>query len=197
MIAPASAHANNPSLGKRRVRQRAFAVDVAGCSRRSASARMTARARPAPHERRCRQRGDRAHARARLPGDRHQPAPFSPDDADHRANPCCGIPAMDDARMTCARIGILLRHQYGRRVPRGGRAAVRRRVRRGAHPNPCLECNRHVKFRHPVERAKLIGADCLATGHYARIERGDPAAGEPHRLLRASTQRTRATSSTP
>ena len=31
---------------------------------------------------------------------------FSPDDPDHRANPCCGIPAMDDARMTCARIGI-------------------------------------------------------------------------------------------
>ena len=42
-----------------------------------------------------------------------------------------------------------------------------------------------MKFRHLVERAKLIGADCLATGHYARIERGDPAAGEPHRLLRA------------
>ena len=55
----------------------------------------------------------------------------------------------------------------------------------GRTPNPCLECNRHVKFRHLVERAKLIGADCLATGHYARIERGDPAAGEPHRLLRA------------
>ena len=31
---------------------------------------------------------------------------FSPDDPDHRANPCCGIPAMDDARMTCARIGV-------------------------------------------------------------------------------------------
>src|ERR1044071_6716804 len=31
---------------------------------------------------------------------------FSPDDPDHRANPCCGIPAMDDARTTCARIGI-------------------------------------------------------------------------------------------
>src|SRR5215216_7864371 len=55
----------------------------------------------------------------------------------------------------------------------------------GRTPNPCLECNRHVKFRHLVERAKLIGADCLATGHYARIERGDPVAGEPHRLLRA------------
>jgi tRNA-specific 2-thiouridylase len=55
----------------------------------------------------------------------------------------------------------------------------------GRTPNPCLECNRHVKFRHLVERAKAIGADCLATGHYARIERGDPAGNEPHRLRRA------------
>jgi tRNA-specific 2-thiouridylase len=55
----------------------------------------------------------------------------------------------------------------------------------GRTPNPCLECNRHVKFRHLVNRARLLGADCLATGHYARVERGDPAHGEPHRLLRA------------
>ncbi|MBA3414905.1 MAG: hypothetical protein H0U10_06755, partial [Chloroflexia bacterium] len=31
---------------------------------------------------------------------------FSPDDEDHRANPCCGIPAMDDARLTCAGLGV-------------------------------------------------------------------------------------------
>jgi tRNA-specific 2-thiouridylase len=55
----------------------------------------------------------------------------------------------------------------------------------GRTPNPCLECNRHVKFRHLVQRAKVLGADCLATGHYARIERGDPDAGIPHRLYRA------------
>jgi tRNA-specific 2-thiouridylase len=42
-----------------------------------------------------------------------------------------------------------------------------------------------VKFRHLVQRAKLLGADCLTTGHYARIERGDPDAGIPHRLYRA------------
>ncbi len=111
---------------------------------------------------------------------------FSPDDPDHRANPCCGIPAMDDARMTCARIGIPF---YAINMEGEFREAVVQRFvdeyAAGRTPNPCLECNRHVKFRHLVERAKLIGADCLATGHYARIERGDPAAGEPHRLLRA------------
>jgi tRNA-specific 2-thiouridylase len=111
---------------------------------------------------------------------------FSPDDPDHRANPCCGIPAMDDARMTCARIGVPF---YAINMEGEFREAVVQRFvdeyAAGRTPNPCLECNRHVKFRHLVERARMIGADCLATGHYARVERGDPATGEPHRLLRA------------
>src|ERR687893_1920455 len=111
---------------------------------------------------------------------------FSPDDPDHRANPCCGIPAMDDARMTCARIGIPF---YAINMEGEFREAVVQRFvdeyAVGRTPNPCLECNRHVKFRHLVERAKMIGADCLATGHYARVVHGDASAGEPHRLLRA------------
>lgn len=111
---------------------------------------------------------------------------FSPDDPDHRANPCCGIPALDDARMTCARIGVPF---YAINMEGEFREAVVQRFvdeyAAGRTPNPCLECNRHVKFRHLVERAKMIGADCLATGHYARVAHGDPATGEPHRLLRA------------
>lgn len=39
----------------------------------------------------------------------------------------------------------------------------------GRTPNPCVECNDKVKFRPLLERAKLLGADALATGHYARI----------------------------
>src|SRR4051794_22410816 len=111
---------------------------------------------------------------------------FSPDDPDHRANPCCGIPAMDDARLTCGRIGVPF---YAINMEGEFREAVVQRFvdeyAAGRTPNPCLECNRHVKFRHLVERAKIIGADCLATGHYVRIERGDDAGGTRHRLLRA------------
>jgi tRNA-specific 2-thiouridylase len=111
---------------------------------------------------------------------------FSPDDPDHRANPCCGIPAMDDARMTCARIGVPF---YAINMEGEFREAVVQRFvdeyAAGRTPNPCLECNRHVKFRHLVERAKMIGADCLATGHYARVVHGDIGTGVPHRLLRA------------
>lgn len=111
---------------------------------------------------------------------------FSPDDADHRANPCCGIPAMDDARRTCAQIGIPfyavnMESEFSQAVIDNFVDAYAA----GQTPNPCLECNRHVKFRHLVERARFLGADCLATGHYARIVPGAPERGQPHRLLRA------------
>lgn len=112
---------------------------------------------------------------------------FSPEDEDHRANPCCGIPAMDDARSTCATIGVPF-YAINMEMEFGG-AVIQKFIDEyaaGRTPNPCLECNRHVKFQHLVQRAKLLGADCLATGHYARIERGDPETGTPHRLYRAA-----------
>jgi tRNA-specific 2-thiouridylase len=88
--------------------------------------------------------------------------------------------------MTCARIGVPF---YALNMEAEFSEAVIGRFvddyAAGRTPNPCLECNRHVKFRHLVERARALGADCLATGHYARIEPGDPAAGRPHRLFRA------------
>ena len=39
----------------------------------------------------------------------------------------------------------------------------------GRTPNPCIECNRHLKFAKLFERADILGCDCVATGHYARI----------------------------
>lgn len=110
---------------------------------------------------------------------------FSPEDEDHRANPCCGIPAMDDARTTCATIGVPF-YAVNMEIEFGG-AVIQKFVDEyaaGRTPNPCLECNRHVKFRHLVQRAKMLGADCLATGHYARVV-GGVTPDEPYRLLRA------------
>src|SRR5215211_824746 len=111
---------------------------------------------------------------------------FSPADPEHSVNPCCGIPAMDDARATCALIGVPF-YAVNMEVE-FGEAVVDRFVNdyaSGRTPNPCLECNRHVKFRHLVHRARLLGADCLATGHYARIEHAAPGSEQPHRLFRA------------
>lgn len=115
---------------------------------------------------------------------------YSPDDPEHQVNPCCGIVALDDARATCALLGVPfyavnMESEFGQHV-------VDKFVDEyaaGRTPNPCLECNRHVKFRHLVRRAQLLGAHCLATGHYARIEHAAPDSGEPHRLYRAADRR--------
>jgi tRNA-specific 2-thiouridylase len=50
----------------------------------------------------------------------------------------------------------------------------------GRTPNPCVECNRHIRFGHLLRHAKALGAGYLATGHYARVER----AGGAYQLLR-------------
>src|SRR5680860_1344 len=111
---------------------------------------------------------------------------FSPNDPGHAVNPCCGIPAMEDARLSCAMIGapfyaVNMETEFSE-------AVVNRFVDEyaaGRTPNPCLECNRHVKFRHLVQRARELGADCLATGHYARIVHAPATSDRPHRLYRA------------
>ena len=41
----------------------------------------------------------------------------------------------------------------------------------GFTPNPCIECNRYMKFEKLYERAKILGCDYIVTGHYARIEK--------------------------
>jgi len=42
----------------------------------------------------------------------------------------------------------------------------------GVTPNPCIECNRHIRFDDLLNYARRLGADYLATGHYARLRRG-------------------------
>lgn len=55
----------------------------------------------------------------------------------------------------------------------------------GLTPNPCVECNRHIKFGALLERMDELGYDAIATGHYARIER-DKNGG--YTLMRAKDQ---------
>lgn len=53
----------------------------------------------------------------------------------------------------------------------------------GGTPNPCIQCNRHLKFGAFLEKAISMGFDCIATGHYAKIQK-DPDTGR-FQLLRA------------
>jgi tRNA-specific 2-thiouridylase len=99
---------------------------------------------------------------------------FDPPDEHGQVNPCCSIEAMEDARATCRVIDIpfyplSMQKQFETHV-------IERFVdeyANGRTPNPCLECNRHVKFTHLIARARQLGAAHLATGHYARIEQDE------------------------
>ena len=106
---------------------------------------------------------------------------FSPDDPDHRANPCCGIPAMDDARMTCARIGvpfyaINMEGEFGEAVVQ----PFRRRVRRGAHPEslPGVQPARQVPppgGAREADRRRLPGHRALCPDRARRSRDGGAA----------------------
>ena len=56
----------------------------------------------------------------------------------------------------------------------------------GLTPNPCIQCNRHIKFTYFLDRALELGYDCIATGHYAKI-RQDPDTGR-YLLCKAADQ---------
>jgi tRNA-specific 2-thiouridylase len=60
-----------------------------------------------------------------------------------------------------------------------------REYRQGRTPNPCVACNQHIKFGLLLDKAISLGADYLATGHYARVEHSS----DGHRLLKAADVR--------
>ena len=83
-------------------------------------------------------------------------------------------------------------HRRVRRARRRVRTSTRTRTRRT--PNPCVECNRSIKFGALFERMTALGFDALATGHHARIVRDD-AVGRGSRAV-ATARRTSRTCST-
>ncbi|HEY7982892.1 MAG TPA: tRNA 2-thiouridine(34) synthase MnmA [Ktedonobacterales bacterium] len=92
-------------------------------------------------------------------------------------NKCCSLESMTDARRVAALLDIpfyvvnveqpfqqtIVEHFYDEYVA-------------GRTPNPCLRCNRHIRFTLLLERALALGAEYLATGHYVRVD-DDPVTG--------------------
>jgi len=96
---------------------------------------------------------------------------------------CCGPRDIEDARATAAALGIP--HYVLDETAAFSRDVIEDFVaahREGRTPNPCVRCNERLKFGPLVRFAHAIGAEALATGHYARLAR---VAGAPPRLLRA------------
>ncbi len=83
---------------------------------------------------------------------------------------CCGLSAVDDARRVAQMLGIPyyvmnFKTEFKKQVIDYFVAEYLR----GRTPNPCIACNRYVKWESLLKRSMDIGADYIATGHYARI----------------------------
>jgi tRNA-specific 2-thiouridylase len=83
---------------------------------------------------------------------------------------CCGVSMAKDAARVASKLGFAhytwdFRKEFGEMVV----ADFCAEYGRGRTPNPCLRCNELVKFVVLLERAQQLGADYVATGHYARI----------------------------
>lgn len=85
---------------------------------------------------------------------------------------CCSVDAAEDARRVAQVLDIPFyvlnfADEFDRRVVSPWIHAYRS----GRTPNPCVECNRNVKFAALLDRARSYDADVMATGHYARVDR--------------------------
>ena len=93
-----------------------------------------------------------------------------PEDVPGAEEGCCGTVHLNDAREVCHRLGIPhytldLQKEFLSDVVHPFVATYLD----GRTPNPCISCNEHLKFRHLMRKATGLGADLLATGHYARM----------------------------
>lgn len=104
------------------------------------------------------------------------------DDISTSHHPCCITEDVNDARKVCQILGIPhyvlnFHEQFMKWVVEPSC----RDYASGRTPNPCLLCNQHIKFRFLLDKALSLGADFLATGHYARVQEENG----HYRLMRA------------
>ena len=89
-----------------------------------------------------------------------------------RAETCCSLEDVEDARSVARRLGI---PYYVFNFSRDFKVQVIDRFaaayESGATPNPCIDCNRYLKFERLFQRARELGCEAIVTGHYARIEK--------------------------
>jgi len=94
--------------------------------------------------------------------------------ADEKKRGCCSLDDVNDAERVAESLGI---PHYTLNLKEAFRENVVdymvREYQRGRTPNPCIACNRVLKFQLLMDRARKMGIEQVATGHYARIEKRD------------------------
>lgn len=87
---------------------------------------------------------------------------------------CCSLSDAEDAKAVCIKLGIP--HYVFNFKDAFGDCVINNFIDEyisGMTPNPCIECNRKIKFAAMFDRAKTLGYDKIATGHYAVIEKSE------------------------
>mgnify|MGYP003218010892 FL=1 len=97
---------------------------------------------------------------------------YNNDAINNDGHTCCSLDDVEDARDVAFRLGIphYVFDYSGEFEDEVMRSFVEE-YEAGHTPNPCIECNRRMKFSRLLQRAEELGCDFIATGHYARIER--------------------------
>lgn len=86
------------------------------------------------------------------------------------AKTCCSLDDVEDAQSVAARMGI--KHYTFNFKDDFEKEVIGRFIDAYEHcrtPNPCIECNKHIKFKKMIDRALQLDYDYVVTGHYARI----------------------------
>ena len=91
-----------------------------------------------------------------------------------RESTCCSLDDVEDARSVARRLGFPFyvfnfKDDFEEKV-------IRKFIHCyecGTTPNPCIDCNRYLKFDHLLRRGYELGCDCVVTGHYARIRQDE------------------------
>lgn len=97
------------------------------------------------------------------------------DGEDGRESTCCSLRDVEDAKSVCHRLGIPhYTFNFTGDFDREVIAPFIRSYEQGRTPNPCIDCNRYLKFQRLYHRALELGCDYIATGHYVRrVEAAD------------------------
>lgn len=84
---------------------------------------------------------------------------------------CCGVRGIEDARRVAFRLGIpFYVLNYEKEFEKTIISEFCREYANGRTPNPCVSCNAEIKFGTLLKKARALGADYVATGHYARVK---------------------------